>query len=324
MTSNYFTLICTAMLTLPAAPTLAQVNYPTKPVRWIVPYPAGGGTDILARAVAAKLTEAWGRQVIIENRPGGATNIGAELAARAAPDGYTLFAPTVANAINVTLFPKLNFDIVRDFSHITNIAKLPSMIVVHPSVPAKNASELVALAKARPNTLSHGSPGIGSPQHLGAEIFKSTTGVKMLHVPYKGASPALTDVVGGHIEVYFGNVISTLPNVKNGRVRALGVTSLKRIEAAREIATLNEQGFTGFEVVSWVLVSVPAGTPHEIVMKIHGEAVRAIGMPDLRKRLAADGAELVGDTPEQVSAFLKSEIEKWGKAVRTSGAKSEG
>ena len=325
MTTNRFALICGAALMLPGASTaLAQANYPTKPVRWIVPYPPGGGTDILARAVAAKFTEAWGRQLIVENRPGGGTNIGTELAAKSAPDGYTLFAPTVANAINMTLFPKLNYDIVRDFSHITNIAKLPSMIVVHPSVPAKNAKELVALAKARPNTLSHGSPGIGSPQHLGAEIFKSTTGVKMVHVPYKGASPALTDVAGGHIEVYFGNVVSTLPHVKNSRVRALGVTSLKRIEAAPEIASLNEQGFKGFEVVSWVLVSVPAGTPREIIMKIHGEAVRAIGMPDVRARLAADGAELVGDTPEQVTAFLKGEIEKWGKAVKTSGAKPEG
>ena len=166
--------------------------------------------------------------------------------------------------------------------------------------------------------------GSAAPSTSAAEIFKSTTGVRMVHVPYKGASPALTDVVGGHIEVYFGNVVSTLPHVKNGRVRALGVTSLKRIEAAPEIATLDEQGFKGFEVVSWVLVSVPAGTPREIVMKIHGDAVRAIAMPDVRGRLAADGAELVGDTPEQVTAFLKAEIEKWGKAVKASGAKPEG
>jgi tripartite-type tricarboxylate transporter receptor subunit TctC len=317
-------LTCIAASMLVVSATLAQTVYPERPVRWIVPYPPGGGTDILARAVAAKLTEAWGRQVIVDNRPGGATNIGAEFAARSVPDGYTLFAPTVANAINVTLFPKLNFDIVRDFSHITNIAKLPSIIVVHPSVPAKNVKELVALAKSRPNMLSHGSPGIGSPQHLGAEIFKSTTGVGMVHVPYKGAAPALTDVAGGHIGVYFGNVVSTLPYVKNGRVRVLGITSLKRIEAAPEIATLNEQGFNGFEVVSWVLVSVPAGTAREIITKIHGEAVRAIAMPDVRGRLAADGAELIGDTPEQVTAFLKAEIEKWGKAVKNSGAKPGG
>ena len=308
-----------------AGAAMAQTTpYPAKTIRWIVPYPPGGGTDILARTVAAKFTEAWGRQVVVENRPGGATNIGTELAAKSAPDGYTLFAPTVANAINVTLSPKLNFDIVRDFSHITNIAKLPNIIVVHPSVPAKNAKELVALAKARPGTLSHGSPGIGSPQHLGAEIFKSTTGVRMEHVPYKGAAPALTDVAGGHIEVYFGNIVSTLPSVRNNRVRALGVTSLQRIEAAQEIPTLNEQGFKGFEVVSWVLVSVPVGVPRDIIMKIHGEAVRAIGMPDVRGRLAADGAELVGDTPEQVTAFLKGEIDKWGKAVKASGAKPEG
>jgi tripartite-type tricarboxylate transporter receptor subunit TctC len=322
--TNRIALIFIAVLMLPASTIFAQNSYPDKPVRWIVPYPPGGGTDILARAVAAKLTEAWGRQVIVDNRPGGATNIGTEFAARSAPDGYTLFAPTVANAINVTLFPKLNFDIMRDFSHITNIAKLPTIIVVHPSVPARNVKDLVALAKARPNTLSHGSPGIGSPQHLGAEIFKSTTGVGMVHVPYKGAAPALTDVAGGHIEVYFGNVVSTLPYVKNGRVRVLGITSLKRIEAAPEIATLNEQGFKGFEVVSWVLLSVPAGTPREIVMKIHGEAVRAIGMPDVRGRLAADGAELVGDSPENVTSFLKAEIGKWGKAVKSSGATAGG
>lgn len=317
--------ICSAILMLPVASTaLAQTAYPEKPVRWIVPYPPGGGTDILARAVAAKFSEAWARQVIVENRPGGSTNIGTELAAKSSPDGYTLFAPTVANAINVTLFPKLTFNIARDFSHITNIAKLPNIIVVHPSVPVRSAKELAALAKARPHALSHGSPGIGSPQHLGAEIFKSVTGVKMVHVPYKGAAPALTDVAGGHIEVYFGNIVSTLPAVRNNRVRALGVTSLKRIEAAPDIATLNEQGFKGFEVVSWVLVSVPAGTARDIIMKIHGDAVRAIGAPDVRGRLAADGAELVGDTPEQVTTFLRGEIDKWGKAVKASGARADG
>lgn len=325
MTTNRIALICGAALMLPAASVaLAQMTYPARPVRWIVPYAAGGGTDILARAVGQKLTEAWGKQVIVDNRPGGGTNIGAELAAKSPRDGYTLFAPGVANAINVTLFPKLNYDIVRDFSHVTNLAKIPNVLVVHPSVPAKNVKELVALARARPNALRNGSPGIGSPQHLGGEIFKSMAGVQMVHVPYKGAAPALTDVMGGHIEVYFGALISTLPAMKSGRVRPLGVTSLKRVEAFPEIPTLSEQGLKGFETASWVLLSVPAGTPRDIVMKIHRDAVRALGMPDIRDRLSAEGTEVVADTPEQVTAYLKAEIEKWGKAVRASGAKPEG
>ncbi len=325
MRTTRIALICSAALMLPAASAaLAQTTYPAKPVRWIVPYAPGGGTDMLARTAGQKFTEAWGQPMIVENRPGGATNIGAEAAAKSPPDGYTLFSPTVANAINVTLFPKLNFDILRDFSHIANLAKMAHIVVVHPSVPAKNVKELVALAKARPNELRHGSPGIGSPQHLSAEIFKSMTGVQMVHVPYKGASPAITDTAGGHIEVYFGAMVSTLPHAKNGRVRALGVTSLKRVAAAPEIPTLNEQDLKGFETGSWVFVSAPAGTPRDIILKVHREAVRAMGMPDIRERMAAEGAEFVGDTPEQVTAYLKAEIEKWGKAVRASGAKPEG
>lgn len=325
MTTTRTALICSAALMLPAASAaLAQTIYPAKPIRWIVPYAPGGGTDMLVRAVGPKFTEAWGQPVIVENRPGGATNIGAEIAAKAPPDGYTLFAPGVANAINVTLFPKLNYDIVRDFSHITNLVKIPGIVVVHPSVPAKNAKELVALAKAHPNALRNGSAGIGSPGHLAGEIFKSITGVKMVHVPYRGASPAITDIAGGHIEVYIGAMVSTLPHVKSGRVRALGVTSLNRVAAVPEIPTLNEQGLKGFETASWIFVSAPAGTPRDIIMKIHREAVRAIAMPDVRERLAADGAEFVGDTPEQVTAYLKTEIDKWGKAVRASGAKPEG
>lgn len=313
-----------ALMFGPTSTTLAQPAYPAKAVRWIVPYAPGGGTDILARAVGAKLSEAWAQPVIIENRPGGGTNIGAEVAARSAPDGYTLFAPGVANAINVALFPKLNYDIVRDFAHVTNLAKIPGIVVVHPSVPAKNIQELIALARARPNELRHGSAGIGSPSHLAAEILKSMSGVKMIHVPYKGAAPAITDIMGGHLEIYFGAILSTLPSVKNGRLRALGVTSLKRVAAVPEMPTLNEQGLKGFETASWVLVSAPAGTPRDIITRIHRDAARAVGMNDVRERMAADGTEMVGDTPEQVTAFVKAEIEKWGKAVRASGAKPEG
>lgn len=299
-------------------------NYPTKPIRYIVGYTPGGTADMLARAVGQKMTESWGPQVIVENRPGGGTNIAAEVAAKSAPDGYTLFMPTVANAINPTLYPKLNFDLLRDFVHIMNFAKVPGILVVHPSVPAKNVKDLIALAKANPDKLRHGSTGIGSPHHLAGEIFKTMSGVKMVHVPYRGATPAIIDVVAGHIEVYFGAMVSTIPHAKSGRLRALGVTSLKRVPAAPELATMSEQGLKGFETGSWFGMSVPTGTPRDIITKLHTEAARILAQPDLRNRMASEGAEFVVDTPEQFTAFLKTEIEKWGKAVRASGAKPEG
>jgi len=311
---------------LPAGAAFAQgaANYPTKTIRYIVGYTPGGTADMLARAVGQKMTETWGQQVIVENRPGGGTNIATEVAAKAPADGYTLFMPTVANAINPTLYPKLNFDLMRDFIHMTNFAKVPGILVVHPSVPAKNAKELIALARAHPDKLRHGSTGIGSPHHLAGEIFKTMAGVKMVHIPYRGASPALVDVVAGNIEVYFGAMVSTLPHAKSGRVRALGVTALKRVAAVPDIPTLNEQGLKGYETGSWFGMSVPTGTPREIVAKLHAEAVRALAAPELRSRMASEGAEFVADTPEQFTAFLRTELDKWGKAVKASGAKPEG
>jgi len=298
-------------------------SYPSKPIRLIIGYTPGGTADMLARAVGQKLADQWGQSVVVENRPGGGTNIGTEVAARSAPDGHTLFMPTVANVINVTLYPKLGYDLMRDFVHITNLATVPGILVVHPSLPVKNARELVALAKARPGELRHGSTGIGSPHHLAAELFKTMTGVKMIHVPYRGASPALVDVVGGHIEIYFGAFVSTIPHVKSARLRSLAVTSLKRVSVAPDIATLDEQGLRGFETGSWFGISVPAGTAREIVGKLHGEIVRVIALPEIRERMVAEGATFVGDTPEQFSAYLKSEIDKWGRAVKVSGAKPE-
>lgn len=298
-------------------------NYPTKAIRFIVGYTPGGAADILARAVGAKMTEAWGQSVVVENRAGAGTNIGSEIGAKAPPDGYTLFMPTVANAINVSLYPKLAYDPVKDFTFVTNIATVPGIVVVHPSVPARNAKELIALAKAHPNDLRHGSTGIGSPHHLAGELFKTMAGIKMIHVPYKGASPALVDVVAGHIEVYFGAFVSVLPHVKSGRLRPLGVTSLKRVPALPEIATIDEQGLKGFETGSWFGVAVPAATPREIVNKLHAEVVRIIKMPEVYERIASEGATFVGDTPEQFAAFFKAEIVKWGKAVKASGAKPE-
>ncbi|HTD89040.1 MAG TPA: tripartite tricarboxylate transporter substrate binding protein [Burkholderiales bacterium] len=301
----------------------SAANYPSRPIRYLVGYTPAGTADLLARAVGQKLYEAWGQQVIVENRPGGGTNIATEIGAKSAPDGYTLFMPTVANAINPTLLAKINHDLMRDFIHITNFAKVPGIVVVHPSVPAKNIKELIVLAKARPGELRHGSTGIGSPHHLAAEIFKTMAGIKMIHVPYKGATPALTDVVAGHIEIYFGAMVSTIPHVKSTRVRALGVTSLKRVAAAGDTPTLDEQGLKGFDTGSWFGMSVPTGTANDIVMKLHGAATRAIQAPDIRDRMSAEGAEFVGDTPEQFTAFLRSELVKWGKAVKASGAKPE-
>jgi tripartite-type tricarboxylate transporter receptor subunit TctC len=316
--------ICAVALTAVGASTAIAQTYPTKPIRWIVGYTPGGTADMLARAVGQKIGEAWGQQVLVENRPGGGTNIGTEVAAKAAPDGYTLFMPTVANAINPTLYAKLNVDILRDFVHITDFAKVPGIVVVHPSVPAKNVKELIALARANPNALRHGSTGIGSPHHLAGEIFKSMSGVKMVHVPYRGATPAITDIIAGHIEVYFGAMVSTLPHVKSARVRALGVTTLKRVAAVPDIPTISEQGLKGFETGSWFGMSVPTGTSKDIVNRLHKESMRIIALPEVRDRMAAEGAEFVGDTPEQFTAFIRSEIEKWGKAVKASGARPEG
>lgn len=313
-----------SLLAAASGQVLAQAStYPSKPIRWIVPYAPGGGTDILSRAVGQKLAESWSQTVLIENRPGGGTNIGAEMAAKAPPDGYTLLATTVANAINMTLFPKPGYDIVREFSHIANLAKLPNILVVHPAVPAKTVKDLIDLAKAKPNALRHGSTGIGSPNHLAAEIFKVSNGLQMTHVPYKGAGPALNDLAGGQFEVYFGTVVSTLPVVRNGRARVIGLTSLKRIEAAPDLPTLNEQGLKDFEIVSWVIMSAPARTPQDIITKLNREAIRALAIPEVRSRLAGDGAEFVNDSPEQVSAFVRAEVDKWGKAVKASGATPE-
>src|SRR6185295_17591130 len=216
-----------------------------------------------------------------------------------------------------------NYDMTRDFAYVTNFAKVPGIVVCHPSVPVKNVKDLAALARANPNALRHGSTGIGSPHHLAAEIFKSMAGVKMIHVPYRGAAPALTDVMGGNIEVYFGAMVSTIPHVKSGRLRGLGVTSLKRVAASGDLPTLDEQGFKGFETGSWFGMAVPAATPRDIVTKLHAESMKAIAAPDLRDRMSAEGAEFVGDTPEQFAAFIKTELVKWGKAVKASGAKPE-
>ena len=314
--------VCMALTTLAASPYNTQAqNYPTKALRLIVPYAPGGGSDILARPVAAKLGDAWGQSVIVENRAGGGTNLGSEVAARSAPDGYTLFMPTIANAINPTLYGKLNYDPIKDFAYITNIAKLAGIVCVHPSVPAKSVKELISLAKTKPDQLRFSSAGNGSPHHLAGELFKMMAGIKMIHVPYKGATPALVDVLGGHIEVYIGSIVPAMPHVKNGRLRPIGVTSLKRVAVVPDLPTLDEQGLKGFETGSWFGIAAPAGTPKDIIAKLHGEIVRIIKMPEVTDRIAAEGAEFVGNTPEEFTTFVSAEIIKWSKVVKLSGAK---
>lgn len=298
-------------------------DYPNKRIRFLLGYPPGGATDPIARAVGQKLSEAWKQPVVIEHRPGAATNIASEILARSPPDGYTLFLPTVANAINPTLYPKLSYDPLRDFAFVVNIAKVPGIVVSHPTLPVKNIKGLIALAKAQPDALRYASPGAGSTHHLVGELFKTATAIRMVHVPYKGAGPALNDTVAGHVEICFGALVSTLPHVRSSRLRALGVTSLKRASAAPDVPTLDEQGVKGFETASWYGVVVPAGTPREIINKLNAEIVRALADPQVRNWMVGEGAEIVGDTPEQFTVFFKTELVKWGKAVKLSGAKPD-
>ena len=305
---------------LPAS-ALAAENYPSKPVRIVVPYGPGGITDRLARLVGQRLSATWGQPVIIENRPGAGTNLGSELVANANADGHTLLWAGIANTVGPALYAKLPYDPIKDFAWVTNIAKVPVLLVSHPSFPARNAKELITLAKAKPGTLAFGTAGIATSGHLAGELFKTAAGVDMTHVPYKGSSQALIDNLSGQVPLYFGAMASPMPHVKSGRLRAIAVTTLKRSSALPDVPTLDEQGLKGFETATWYGVAAPAGTPKEIVKKLHAEIVRIIKLPEVRERLASEGADFVGDTPEELTAFVKSEIAKWAKVVKQAGMK---
>jgi len=305
---------------LPGAAS-AQAQYPNKPVRLIVPFPPGGGTDTLARIYGQKLAEVFGQQVIIDNRPGAGTNIGAEIAAKAPPDGYTLLMGNIAHAINVTLYSKLAYDFVKDFTPVTLLASTPNILVVHPSVPAKSVKELIALAKARPGQLDYASAGSGSSSHLAAELFGIMAGVKMTHVPYKGGGPAVIALVGGQVSVGFATTPSVITHVKAGKMRGLGVTTARRSPSTPELPTISEAGVPGYEAGTWYGLLAPAGTPNEIVARLHAESVKLLKLPDVKDRLDATGFESIGNTPEQFAAYIRSEIEKWGKVVKASGAR---
>jgi tripartite-type tricarboxylate transporter receptor subunit TctC len=309
-------------LALCASVAAAQA-YPAKAVRIVVPFPPGAGADIVTRLFTPRLTEATAQQFIVDNRAGAAGNIGAEAVARATPDGYTLLTAPASIAISQTLYKKPSFDLARDFEPIALLASAPFVLVVHPSLPVKSVKELIALARTRPGQLNFASTGNGSSPHLTTEMFKMRVGIDIVHVPYKGTPPAVTDLIAGQVSMMFANTLSVLPQVKAGRLRALAITSAKRSTAAPELPTVAESGLPGFESGTWFALLAPAGTAREIVTRLNAEATKAGQAPDLRERLAAQGAEALGGTPEQVGTFIKSEIAKWGKVVRDSGARAD-
>ncbi len=311
---------CTFML---PGPTHAQ-SYPDKPIRIIVAYTPAGTTDILARLVGQKMNESWGQPVIVDNRPGANGNIGTEIAARATPDGYTIVMGAAAtHSINNTLYPKLSWDAVKDFAPISLVAVVPNILVVNNSLPAKNVKELIAYAKANPGKLTHGSPGNGSTSHLSMELFKSLSGTQMVHVPYKGSAGVLADVMAGQISLTMDNIPVYLPQVKAGKIRALGVSSARRTPAAPEIPTVAEAGVPGLEAVSWFGLLAPAKTPKAIVEKLSAETARIVKLLDVSKRISELGAEPVGGTPGEYAAFIQSEIAKWRKVIKDAGVKLE-
>ena len=299
-------------------------DWPSKPIRFIAPNLPGGPTDILARLIGQKLAESLGQPVVIENRAGAAGNIGTEAVAKAPPDGYTMVTGNNATfGANVSLYKRLGFDPVRDFSPVVLVATQPNILVVHPSLPANSVRELVALAKARPGQLNYSGSGMGANAHLAAELFKSMTGTSIVHVPYKSAAPALTDLIAGHTQLMFATALSVVPYIKANRVRALGVTTAKRSRSMPELPTIAESGVPGFEASTWHGVLVPAGTPAAIIDRLNAEINRMLQQPDVRERLAALGAEIVGGTPKEFADHIQREIPKWAKVVKSIGVQLE-
>lgn len=297
-------------------------EYPTKPVRFVVPFVPGGPTDIQGRMLGDKLTQRLGQQVIIDNRGGAGGNIGMEAVARAPADGYTIVIATVGTwAVNPHLY-KLSFDVLKDFAPIIQVSSSPGVLVVHPSVPAKNVKELIALAKARPGELNYGSSGVGGFGHVSGELFTLMTKTKMTHIPYKSSAPSLTDLISGQIQVLINNAISTVPHVKSGRMRALATTGATRSSALPDLPTVAEAGVPGYENSSWSAVAAPAGTPQPIIARLHKEFAGILTMPDIQKKHADVGARIIGGTPEQFHAYLKAEVEKFGKLVKAAGIKA--
>lgn len=324
-------LFTTAALALTAAAAAAQPAstssgqaFPTKPIRYIVPFPPGGGQDLVGRALAPRLSEALGQQVLIDNRPGGGTILGTELAARAAPDGYTIFmGSNTSMTINPNLHAKLPYDVLRDFAPITRIAVAANMLVVHPSLPVRSVKEFAAFAKARPDQLNYGSSGTGTPAHLAGVMFNDVAGVKLVHVPYKGSAMALTAIISGEMQLMFGTLTSSLPYVRSQRLRALAVTSAQRSPVMPELPTVAESGYRGYEAITWYGVLAPAATPPAVLSRLHGEFTKVLNNAEFKTWLLNQGAEASPSTPEELSAQIKRELALYGPIIKKSGMKAD-
>ena len=299
-----------------AAGALAQ-SFPAKPVRMVVPFAAGGGTDIIGRLVAQKVTEAWGQQMLVENRAGGGSVIGTEAVARSAADGYMLLLAAPPFTTNAALLPKLPYDSLQDFAPVILVATAPLIVVVHPSLPARSIKELVAIAKARPGQLSYGTSGNGGPQHLAGELLKSMAGIDLLHVPYKGGGPAVVDLVGGQVQLAFASTLTALPFVKVGRLRAIAVTGARRSAILPDLPAVAEAGFPGYETTTWYGILARGGTPPAVIATLNADIARALNLPEVKDRLASEGAEVVGGTPAAFAAFIQAEIARVRKLAKT-------
>ena len=318
--ASWFALIFA--FTVLSDPARAQ-TFPSRPVRIIVAFPAGGGTDIVARTLSPKLSEALGQQVVVDNRGGASGLVGTELAAKSAPDGHTLFMGTLGNlSVNPLLFTKLPFDVARDFAPLTQAVSVTFMLYVHPSLPVKTVRDLITLEKSRPGSVNYASSGSGGAPHLAAELFNSLAGIKMIHVPYKGSSPSFTDVLGGQVPITFDSLTQGLPYVKAGRLRAVATLGPKRTQVLPDVPTVNET-LAGYEVVNWFGIVVPAGTPREIIARLHSEIVKILRMPDISERLSAQGSDPVGSSPDEFGAFMKSETAKWARVIKEANIRAD-
>lgn len=298
-------------------------SWPTKPVRMIIAFPPGGPTDLVSRVLAQKLSEQLGQQVIVDNKPGAGGNIAAELAAKAAPDGYTIFYNTSAIVIGPALYGKVNYDTLKDFTPVLLTASVPMVLVVNPQLPARSVKEFVDLAKTRSGALNYSSSGTGTITHLASAMMSTQTGIQTQHIPYKGSAPGLVDLASGQTQFMIDTINTVLPYVRDNRLRGLAVTSAKRSPLLPDLPTLAEAGISGFEAAAWQGIVVPTGTPNEIVQKLNAEVNKALTHPDIRSRLAAQGADILGGTPTEYAAYLRSEMPRWAKAVKDSGAKAE-